>query len=275
DEELDKIEHIVNAKIRENIALDEKLNVPIDQAKSMGATALFGEKYGEFVRVITFDQTYSVELCGGTHVAMTGQIGLLKITSESSIAAGVRRIEAITADAAEEFVDRNIKLLSQVKELFNNPKDLLKIVENTVDEKNKLAKQIEKIQFEQAGLIKKQLIEKADKSHGITAIVKEVTLPNADALKKISFELKNQFEDLLMVLAVDIGGKPLIAIMISESLILKYNLNAGNMVRELAKEIKGGGGGQPFFATAGGKDLSGLSNVVIKANELVKELTKA
>ena len=275
DEELDKIEHIVNAKIRENIALDEKLNVPIDQAKSMGATALFGEKYGEFVRVITFDQTYSVELCGGTHVPMTGQIGLLKITSESSIAAGVRRIEAITADAAEEFVDRNIKLLSQVKELFNNPKDLLKIVENTVDEKNKLAKQIEKIQFEQAGLIKKQLIEKADKSHGITAIVKEVTLPNADALKKISFELKNQFEDLLMVLAVDIGGKPLIAIMISESLILKYNLNAGNMVRELAKEIKGGGGGQPFFATAGGKDLSGLSNVIVKANDLVKELTKA
>lgn len=275
DEELDKIEHIVNAKIRENIALDEKQNVPIDQAKSMGATALFGEKYGEFVRVITFDSKYSVELCGGTHVPMTGQIGLLKITSESSIAAGVRRIEAITADAAEEFVDRNIKLLSRIKEMFNNPKDLLKIVENTVDEKNKLAKQIEKFQFEQAGLIKKQLIEKAIKNHGITAIIDEVQLPNADALKKISFELKNQFEDLLMVLAADIGGKPQIAIMISDALLKQYKLNAGSMIRDLAKEIKGGGGGQPFFAIAGGKDINGLSNVVTKANELLKELTKA
>ena len=274
DEEIEKIEHIVNAKIRENIALDEKRNVPIDQAKSMGATALFGEKYGDFVRVITFDPDYSVELCGGTHVPMTGQIGLLKIISESSIAAGVRRIEGITADAAEEYVDQNIKLLVQVRELFNNPKDLLRIVENTVDEKNKLAKQIEKIQFEQAGLIKKQLIENADKSHGITAIISEVHLPNANALKKIAFELKNQIDDLLMVLAVEIGGKPQIAIMISESLISKYDLNAGNMVRELAKEIKGGGGGQPFYATAGGKDINGLKNVVIKANDLVKELTK-
>ncbi|MCK5279794.1 MAG: alanine--tRNA ligase, partial [Cyclobacteriaceae bacterium] len=266
--------HIVNAKIRENIALDEKRNVPIDQAKSMGATALFGEKYGDFVRVITFDPDYSVELCGGTHVPMTGQIGLLKIISESSIAAGVRRIEGITADAAEEYVDQNIKLLVQVRELFNNPKDLLRIVENTVDEKNKLAKQIEKIQFEQAGLIKKQLIENADKSHGITAIISEVHLPNANALKKIAFELKNQIDDLLMVLAVEIGGKPQIAIMISESLISKYDLNAGNMVRELAKEIEGGGGGQPVYATAGGKDINGLKNVVIKANDLVKELTK-
>jgi len=272
DEEIEKIEQIVNSKIRENIALDEKQNVPIDQAKSMGAMALFGEKYGDSVRVISFDSSYSVELCGGTHVSMTGQVGLLKIISESSIAAGVRRIEAITADAAETYVNQNIQLLAQVKQLFNNPKDLLKVVENTLDEKNKLAKQIEKFQFEQAGLIKKQLIDTADNSQGFTSIINEVQLPNADALKKIAFELKNQFNDLLMILAADIAGKPQIAIMISEGLIAKHDLDAGKMVRELAKEIKGGGGGQPFFATAGGKDLGGLKNVVGKANELVKKL---
>lgn len=275
DDELAKVERVVNAKIRENIALDEKRNIPIDEAKSMGATALFGEKYGNFVRVVSFGSEYSVELCGGTHVPMTGQIGLFKITSESSIAAGVRRIEAITADASEEFVDQNIKLLAQVKELFNNPKDLFKIVENTIEEKNKMSKQIEKYQFEQAGIIKKQLIEAADRSNGITSIISEVKLPNADALKKIAFELKNQFDDLLLVLAADIGGKPQIAIMIAEKLIANKDLNAGNMVRELAKEIKGGGGGQPFYATAGGKDISGLSNVVTKANALVQDLMKA
>ncbi len=272
DEELQQIEHIVNAKIRENVALDERRNVPIKDAKSMGAMALFGEKYGEFVRVITFDPKYSVELCGGTHVLSTGQIGLLKITSESSIAAGVRRIEAITADAAEEFVDDNLKVLAEVKALLNNPKDLQKAVESMINEKSALTKQLEKIQMEQAGGIKKELIEKVDKSHGFTAIIEQVQLPNADALKKIAFELKSQFDDLFMVLAADIDGKPQISIMISESLISKYDLYAGNMVRELAKEIKGGGGGQPFYATAGGKDIHGLSQVIVKAKAMLGEL---
>ena len=275
DEEIAKIEHIVNAKIRENVALDEKTNVPIDEAKSMGAMALFGEKYGDFVRMIIFDPDYSVELCGGTHVPMTGQIGLFKITSESSIAAGVRRIEAITADAAETYVGQNLSLLAQVRELFNNPKDLVKVIEGAVNEKIQLSKQIEKIQFAQAGNVKKELIDKADTSNGFTAIIEEVKLPNADALKKMAFELKNQIDDLFMVLAVDMAGKPQIAIMISESLIAKYNLHAGNMVRELAKEIKGGGGGQPFYATAGGKDITGLKNVVSKAKELLPGLLKA
>jgi len=275
DEEIAQIEQIVNHRIRQNISLDEKKNVPIDQAKSMGAMALFGEKYGEFVRMIIFDPEYSVELCGGTHVAMTGKIGQLKIISESSIAAGVRRIEAITADEAEAFIDSNLKLLNQIKTLFNNPKDLLKVVEGTIDEKTKLSKQIEKIQFEQAGNVKKGLIERADKSHGITEIIEQVSLPNADALKKIAFELKNQINDLFMVLAADIEGKPQIAIMISENLISKYTLNAGTLIRELAREIKGGGGGQPFFATAGGKELAGLANVVSKAKAMITNVLKA
>lgn len=275
DEEIEQIEQIVNQRIRQNIAMDEKRNVPIDQAKSMGAMALFGEKYGDFVRMIVFDPEYSVELCGGTHVPMTGKIGQLKIISESSIAAGVRRIEAITADEAEAYVDSNLKLLNQVKALFNNPKDLLKVVEGTLDEKIKLSKQIEKIQLEKAGDVKKVLIEKANMENGITEIIEQVSLPNADALKKIAFELKNQINDLFMVLAADIGGKPQIAIMISEGLISKHQLNAGTMIRELAKEIKGGGGGQPFFATAGGKDVSGLGNVVKRAKSMISEALKA
>jgi alanyl-tRNA synthetase len=165
DEEIDQIEQIVNRRIRQNIALDEKRNVPIDKAKAMGAMALFGEKYGDFVRVITFDPAYSVELCGGTHVPMTGQIGQFKIVTESSIAAGVRRIEAITADEAEAYIDVNLKLLNQVKAIFNNPKDLLKVLEGTLDERNKLSKQIEKFQSEKAGEIKVALIKKVDASN--------------------------------------------------------------------------------------------------------------
>ncbi len=275
DEELEKIEHIVNSKIRENIVLDERRNVPINEAKAMGAMALFGEKYGEFVRMITFDPGYSVELCGGTHVPMTGQIGLFKITSESSIAAGVRRIEAITADAAEEYVSQNLKTLGKIKELFNNPKDLIHIIESALEEKNLLAKQIEKIQYAQAGDIKKDLIQKAQIIHGVNVLVEEVKLPNADALKKIAFELKNEVNNLFMVLAADVDGKPQIGIMISDELISSHKLHAGNMVRELAKEIQGGGGGQPFYATAGGKDLSGLKNVVTKAKELIVDSLEA
>ncbi len=272
DEELAKIEHIINVKIRENIALDEKQNIPIDQAKSMGATALFGEKYGKYVRVITFGDNYSVELCGGTHVPMTGQIGYLKITSESSVAAGVRRIEAITADEAEQFIVNNDKLLTQVKKLFNNQKDLLKAIESTLEEKSKLAKLIEKNQVEQAGLVKKQLIDDAEKNSGITIIINQVNFPTTEILKKVSFELKNLFENLLMVLAADIDGKPQIAIVISDLLISKYNLNAGSMVREFAKEINGGGGGQAFFAIAGGKNIDGLSKVILKAREFANGL---
>ena len=268
--EIEQIERIVNKRIRQNIALDERRNVPFAHAKSMGAMALFGEKYGDFVRVITFDPEYSVELCGGTHVPMTGRIGQFKIISESSIAAGVRRIEAITADEAEAFIDENLKLLNQVKALFNNPQDLLKMIEGTIDEKNKLVRQIEKIQFEKAGEIKNELVKTATNIGGVNVIIEKVHLPHAEAVKKLAFELRNEVQNLLMVLAVDMVGKPQIAIMISDNLVAERNLNAGNMVRELAKEIKGGGGGQPFFATAGGSDPNGLDKVVAKAREMAQ-----
>lgn len=250
----------------------KKRNVPIDKAKEMGAMALFGEKYGERVRVITFDPDYSVELCGGTHVESTGHIGFFKILSESSIAAGVRRIEAITAEGAEDYLNRNLKLLDEIKALMNSPKDLAKSIGELVDTKGRLVKEIEKFQEEKAMLLKKELINSAVRRKDITLIISEVHLPNADTLKKLSYDLRNQMEGLLMVLAANIDGKPQIAVMIDEGVMKKYELNADRLVKELAVEIKGGGGGQPFFATAGGKDINGLGRVVKKASEMADSL---
>lgn len=268
-EELQNVEDIVNRKIRENIRLDEKRNVPIEEAKKLGAMALFGEKYGDFVRVITFDPKFSVELCGGTHVPATGQIGLFKIISESSVAAGVRRIEAITADEAEKFVNDNQKLLEQIKDLLKNPKDLLTATRNLIEEKNQLEKKLEAVNQEKANQIKDQLAAKAVKNNGYSLIVEKISVPNGDALKNIAYALRNQFSDLLLVLAADVDGKPQVSVMIGEELMKSNKYHAGNMVKELAKEIDGGGGGQPFFATAGGKNLNGLDKVLLKAKDLI------
>jgi alanyl-tRNA synthetase len=268
-EELEKAENIVNRKIRENIALDEKRNVPIEEAKSLGAMALFGEKYGDFVRVITFDPKFSVELCGGTHVSSTGQIGLFKITSESSVAAGVRRIEAITADGAEAWVREELGVLNQMKGLFKNPKDLISVTKNLIEEKHALEKKLEAFQLEQANQIKDHLAAKAVVNNGYRLILEKVTVPNADALKNIAYGLRNQFDDVLMILAADVDSKPQVAVMIGEKLAQTSKFHAGNMVKELAKEIDGGGGGQPFYATAGGKNINGLNAVIEKAKTMI------
>ena len=268
-EEIQKVEDIVNQKVRENIALDEKRNVPIDNAKKLGAMALFGEKYGDFVRVITFDPAFSVELCGGTHVSATGQVGLFKIISESSVAAGVRRIEAITADEAEKYVNDNLNILNQVKELLKNPMDILVATKNLIEEKHALEKKLEALNQEKANVLKDELAKKAVKSNGYSLILEKVTIPNADALKNIAYALRNQFDDLLLILAAEIDGKPQVMVMIGEKLAQSNKYHAGNMVKELAKEIDGGGGGQPFFATAGGKNLNGLDRVLVKARELI------
>ncbi|HEY8938119.1 MAG TPA: alanine--tRNA ligase [Cyclobacteriaceae bacterium] len=269
-EELLKVEDIVNQKIRENISLDERRNVPIEQAKKLGAMALFGEKYGDFVRVITFDPKFSVELCGGTHVKATGNIGLFKITSESSVAAGVRRIEAVTAEEAEKYVRDEFALLDQVRGLLKNPKDLVAMTKSLLEEKHALEKKLEVYQTEKANSIKDELAAKASKSNGHTLILEKVSVPNADALKNIAYALRNQFDDLLLILAADVEGKPQVAVMIGEKLLEGKKFHAGNMVKELAKEIEGGGGGQPFFATAGGKNLNGLNAVIEKARTLIQ-----
>jgi alanyl-tRNA synthetase len=268
-EEIGKVEEIVNARIRENIELDEKRNVPIDEARAMGAMALFGEKYGDSVRVITFDPDFSVELCGGTHVKATGQIGMFKIVGESSVAAGVRRIEAVTALEAEHYVRDAFQLLNQVNALLKHPKDLLTSTRNLLEERHALEKKVESYQQEQANTLKDQLAAKAVTINGHSVIIERVSVPNADVLKNIAYGLRNQFDNLIMVLAAEVDHKPHVAVMIGEALARTNTFHAGNMVKELAKEIEGGGGGQPFFATAGGKKLEGLSAVIQKAQRLV------
>lgn len=269
-QELRQVEAIVNQKIRENISLNEQRNVPIEKAKGMGAMALFGEKYGDFVRVITFDSKFSVELCGGTHVPATGVIGLFKIVSESSVAAGVRRIEALTADGAEQFVNEQLTQLAELKTILKNPKDMITSTRTLVEEKHVLEKKLEAAYQQQANQLKEELVRKAVQSKGHHLIIEKVTVHNADTLKNLAYALRNQFDDLLMILAADVDSKPQVAVMIGEKLAQTNAFHAGNMVKELAREIDGGGGGQPFFATAGGKNLSGLDAVLAKAKSLIK-----
>lgn len=268
EEEIEQVEKLVNEKIRENIPLLERRNVPIAEAKNMGATALFGEKYGDFVRVITFDPDFSVELCGGTHVPFTGQIGFFKITSEGSVASGVRRIEAITSVEAENYFRQQEDLLKEVQDILKNPKDVKKAIEALLSERNELKKELDVLHLEKAAQVKGQLISQFEEKDDHKVLIAQVSLPNADALKKLAYELKNEVEKSLIVLAADIDGKPQIAVIIDETLIAEKGYNAGQIVRDLAKEIQGGGGGQPFFATAGGKNLGGLPQVVSKAREL-------
>lgn len=268
DEELRAIEQIVNTRIRENIELQEERSMPIEDAKGMGATALFGEKYGDFVRVVVFNKEYSIELCGGTHVPATGQIGFFKIVAETSVAAGVRRIEAITAQAAERFVDEQAQLLASVKELLKHPADLTKAVADLAEERARLQKEVERLQNKELQVLKEQLAAKAELRGDINFLAQEVSVPNANALKQLCYDLRAVLPNAFIVLAADVDGKPQVAVMIEEALVAAKGLHAGNLVKELAKEIQGGGGGQPFFATAGGKELAGLPKVVAKAQAL-------
>jgi alanyl-tRNA synthetase len=269
DEEISKVETIVNRKIRENIQLKEERKVPYQEAISRGVTALFGEKYGDVVRVITFDENFSVELCGGTHVKSTGQIGYFKIISESAVAAGVRRIEAITGEAAEAYINKQNQLVSELKCLLKNPKDVVKSVEALLEENSKLKKELEKSVLEKASGLKDELAAKVDQINGINFIAAKVDLASVEAIKNLAYSLKNMLDDLFLVLATDTEGKPGLTVMISESLVEQKDLHAGNIIRILAKEINGGGGGQPFYATAGGKDSSGIERALEKAREFV------
>ena len=269
NDQITEVELIVNKKIRENIALKEQRNIPYQQALESGVTALFGEKYGDFVRMITFDDNYSKELCGGTHVKATGQIGYFKIISESSVAAGVRRIEAITGEKAEQFISQQNSLLSSLKELLKNPSDILKSVEGLLEENNTLKKEVEKGILEKATSLKGDFVAKAQSINGINFIAEQVNLPNAEAIKALAYAIKDLVDNLYLVLVSDIDGKPSITVLVSDNLLNEKNLNAGNIIRELAKEIQGGGGGQPTFATAGGKNVAGLGNVLIKARNFI------
>jgi len=270
EDDLAKIEHLVNQKVRENIPLKEERDVPYDQAISSGVTALFGEKYGDFVRVITFDDHYSKELCGGTHVQATGQIGYFKIISESAVAAGVRRIEAITADKAEAFVLDQNRELNELRALLKGNKDLKSAVSSLLEENARLKKDAEKAVIEQAANLKHEIVHHLKTVNGINLIAVHIDLPNADAVKNLAFAVKDLVDDLFLVFTTLIDDKPGITVMLSENLVKDKGLNASNIVRELARDIQGGGGGQPFYATAGGKNKDGLAAVLTKAEGLIK-----
>jgi len=263
--ELHDIESEVNAKIRANIALDEKRNVPIDEAKNLGAMALFGEKYGNEVRVITFDPSYSVELCGGTHVKATGEIGFVKILSESSTSAGVRRIEAITGTAAQGYIDSQLNTLNEVKALLKNPADTLLALEALLEDKKRLQKQIEQYQIKDLNELRSSLLASLDLVNGIPALAKIVQVPSAEALKQLCFDLRKEEPNLFVLLAAEIEGKPNLALIIGDETIQTKNLDAVKIIKELGKFIQGGGGGQAFFATAGGKNPAGLQQVIDSA----------
>lgn len=269
DAELEQIENIINQKIRENIALKEQRNVPYDEAITSGVTALFGEKYGDFVRVITFDDAFSKELCGGCHVPATGQIGLIKIVSESAVAAGVRRIEAITAAKATAYYKEQAQQLAEVKEALKNPADVLKAVQALVEENSRLKKDAEQALVAKALAVKDDLMKQLQTVNGLNFLAAKVDIPSADAIKNLAFAFKDSVSDLFLVLAAEIDAKPHLTVIISENLVKDKNLNASNIVRELGKEIQGGGGGQPFYATAGGKDISGIERALTKAKSLV------
>jgi alanyl-tRNA synthetase len=268
DEEIRKIEKIVNTKIRENILADIRL-MAIDDAKKTGAMALFGEKYGDIVRVVTFDKKFSIELCGGTHVKATGQIGYFKILSEGAVAAGIRRIEAVTAVKAEEYFDEQMALLNEVKTILKNNKDVAKSLNSLVEENSELQKQLQVLQREKANVIKKELLSRVQKKGEINFISEKINFDSPEEIKNILFEIRNEVENCFCVIGAEVKGKPSISVIISDNLVKEKNLNASNIVRDLAKEINGGGGGQAFYAQAGGSKLEGLDNAINKAKTLI------
>jgi len=261
-----EIETLVNNKIRANIQA-EISNMPLELAKKTGAMALFGEKYGDTVRVVKFGQ--SVELCGGTHTSQTGNIGLLVISSETAIAAGVRRIEARTATHALQFIqEQYITPIENVKTLLKkNSKDIPPAIQLLLDENQQLKKQIAELHQQQASILKTELLNKINTTNGINFIIEKVELNSAEAIKNIVFELKNKVPNLFILLAFQIQEKAFISLLISENLAKEKTWNANTIIRELAQEIEGGGGGQAFYATAGGTNIAGINAVLTKAKQ--------
>ncbi|MDD4848911.1 MAG: alanine--tRNA ligase, partial [Bacteroidales bacterium] len=266
DDELKQVETFVNQLIRKNSLLDEHRNMPIKEAEKMGAMALFGEKYGDHVRVVRYGE--SIEFCGGTHVHATGEIGQFHILTESAIAAGVRRIEALTAENAENYVNEKLALLDAVTEQFKGTKDVLHSVQKLNEENEQLKKEVAAFKKAQLTEVKKSWKEQIKNTNGINTIVLTTDL-DAGSVKELAFQLKAEVENLFMMIGSQEESKATITILISDNLVKEKGLHAGNLVREWSKEINGGGGGQPFFATAGGKNPEGLKSVVQHAVDLI------
>ena len=266
-EELRDVENFVNARIDGKLPLEEKRNIPMEEAIAEGAMALFGEKYGDTVRAVRFGQ--SVELCGGTHVKNTADIWHFKIVSEGAVAAGIRRIEAITNDAVKDFYHENNRAFFEIKDLLNNAKEPVKALQNLQEENASLRKQIEVLLKDKAKNIKSELKSELTNVNGIQFLAKKVDL-DAAGIKDVAFDLGGQFDNLFLLLGAEQNGKALLSCYISKDLVTNKQFNAGQVVRELGRYIQGGGGGQPFFATAGGKNPAGIEAALIAAQEFVK-----
>ncbi|MDD6737921.1 MAG: alanine--tRNA ligase [Prevotella sp.] len=268
DEELRQVERMVNDMIRQDIPLDEHRDTPMEEARKMGAIALFGEKYGDKVRVVRFGP--SCEFCGGIHAHSTGHIGMFKIVSESSVAAGIRRIEAKTGKECEELLYHIEDAMKAIRALFNNAKDLQGVIEKYIDEHDSMKKEIEQFQNQAVERAKQKLIEKAKTVNGVTLITATLPMEAAQA-KDLVFKIRQEVSsNLLCVLGTVAAGKPMLSVMMSEDMVESHQLNAGQLVREAAKLIQGGGGGQPHYATAGGKNCDGLSAAIDKVVELAQ-----
>ena len=267
DEELRRIEQIVNAKIRENIPVVTKV-MPIAEAQQLGAMMLFGEKYGETVRVVIADENYSKEFCGGTHVGATGEIGYCRLVNESAVAAGIRRIEAITGSAIEKYMDEQHELLKKIQDI-TKVSDVVKSVQSLADENAALKKEVEQFQLLQVQQVKASLLNAIETTGGMNIIRAQVDLGNADLIKKLAYELRNEVSDLVCLLAADIQGKASLTLMISDNLVESKGYDAAKLIRELGKQIEGGGGGQKFFATAGGKNTGGLRKALDSVTTLL------
>jgi alanyl-tRNA synthetase len=254
-EELKAVEDFVNARIRESLPLEEQRGIPYDQAIKEGAIALFGEKYTDAVRAIRFGR--SMELCGGTHVAQTGDIWHFKITSEGAVASGIRRIEAITGDAAKDYFTSETEAYKHVKATLKNAQDPVKAITAMMDENTSLKKQVEALIKEKAQNLSGDLANEFEIVNGVQFLAKKVDL-DAGAIKDLAFKLGENKTDVFILFGTEQGGKALLSCYISKELVASKGLNAGTVVRELGKHIQGGGGGQPFFATAGGKNPDGI-----------------
>ena len=266
-EQLREVEHIVNARIRENLPLEEFRDTPIEEAKQLGAIALFGEKYGDKVRVVKFGS--SVEFCGGCHAKATGQIGMVRITSESSVAAGVRRIEAVTGAAVEKLMDMAQDLQTDLRALFNNAPNLVETITRAISENKELQAQLDEFKAQKAAQFKEELVKNAREVNGVKVVAGVLPIEPQNA-KDMAFQLRTQFpENLLVAIGCAVGGKPTLTVALSDDLV-KDGKNAGQIVREAGKLIQGGGGGQPHFATAGGKNADGLKAAVDKVIELAQ-----
>ncbi len=270
-DELRQVEQIVNRKIRQNIPISEQRHVPIDRAKQMGAMALFGEKYGEEVRVITFDPEYSIELCGGTHVAATGQIGFFKIISEGAIAAGVRRIEAVTGEYAEALVYEQESVLEELREVMKNSRDLVRSVKGMAEENRLLLKKVEDLNTYRLAAMKPGILAKAETIGSVEFVAAQPDIDPKMA-KDLAFILAEGGHDRFILLITEAEGKVNLSLMITDNLVKTNKLHAGNLVKELANAINGGGGGQPNFASAGGTNPKGIPDVMDRARQILTGL---